>query len=253
MEPPVNTKAIGRNKPRYAELGELLRSEIERGQYPVGSLLPTELELCERFNVSRHTARAALAQLISAGLVQRRPGAGTRVIAQHEAMRHEHGIDTVEALMQYGNTTRLTVLETGRMTADADMAAQLEINTGRDYVYSTGMRLEEPDRQAIAWSEMYTPVRAGVPVAGLLDLGSAARTIASFLAPAQLSRVEQVFDAASFTAAQAKALGVKRSEPAMRVLRRYRDANGRLLMLAISLHPPGRFAYSMVLSRSGSR
>ena len=111
------------------------------------------------------------------------------------------------------------------------------------------MRLEEPDRQAIAWSEMYTPVRAGVPVAGLLDLGSAARTIASFLAPAQLSRVEQVFDAASFTAAQAKALGVKRSEPAMRVLRRYRDANGRLLMLAISLHPPGRFAYSMALAQ----
>lgn len=249
----MNTKPVGRTKPRYAELGDLLRSEIERGRHPVGSLLPTELELCERFNVSRHTARAALTQLIAAGLVQRRPGAGTRVIAQHEAMRHEHGIDSVESLMQYGNTTRLKVLETGRRTADADMARQLEINIGRDYVYSTGMRLDEPDRQAIAWSEMYTPVRAGVPVDGLLDLGSAARTIANFLAPSQLSRVEQVFDAASFTAGQAKALGVKRAEPAMRVLRRYRDANGRLLMLAISLHPPGRFAYSMVLSRSGSR
>lgn len=253
MEPHVNTKATARNKPRYAELGDLLRSEIERGRYPVGSLLPTELELCERFNVSRHTARAALAQLITAGLVQRRPGAGTRVIAQHEAMRHEHGIETVEALMQYGNTTRLTVLESERRTADETIARELEINTGRDYIWSTGMRLEEADRQPIAWSEMYTPVRAGVPVDGLLDLGSAARTIAGFLAPARLSRVEQLFDAASFTAQQAKALGVKRSEPAMRVVRRYRDANGRLVMLAISLHPPGRFAYSMVLSRSAAR
>ena len=76
-----------RNKPRYAELGDLLQAAIEKGEYAVGTLLPTELELCERFSVSRHTARAALAQLITAGLVQRRPGAGTRVISQRAAMR----------------------------------------------------------------------------------------------------------------------------------------------------------------------
>ena len=118
---------------------------------------------------------------------------------------------------------------------------------------SVGLRLEEPSRECIAWSEMFTPVRSGVPVEKMLDLATAARAIATFLAPSRLSRVEQVFDAASFTAAQAAALGVKRSEPAMRVQRRYRDGNGRLLMLAISLHPPGRFAYSMVLSRNGAR
>lgn len=246
-------KATPRSKPRYAELGDLLRQAIERGDYPVGSLLPTELELCERFEVSRHTARAALAQLISAGLVRRRPGAGTKVIAQHEAMRYEHEIDTVDLLMQYGNTTRLKVLESLRETADADMATRLEIAAGKDYLHTTGLRLEEPTRESIAWSDMYTPVRAGVPVDRMLDLATAARSVATFLAPARLSRVEQVFDAASFTAAQAAALGVKRSEPAMRVQRRYRDANGRLLMFAISLHPPGRFAYSMVLSRNGAR
>ena len=36
----------------------------------------------------------------------------------------------------------------------------------------------------------------------------------------------------------------------MRVQRRYRDTHGKLLLIATSLHPPGRFAYSMVLSRS---
>lgn len=245
--------ATPRSKPRYAELGDLLRQGIERGDYPVGSLLPTELELCERFGVSRHTARAALSQLITAGLVRRRPGAGTRVIAQHEAMRYEHEIDTVDLLMQYGNTTRLKVLESTRATSDEDISAQLEIAAGKDYLHTVGLRLEEPSRECIAWSEMFTPVRSGVPVEKMLDLATAARAIATFLAPSRLSRVEQVFDAASFTAAQAAALGVKRSEPAMRVQRRYRDGNGRLLMLAISLHPPGRFAYSMVLSRNGAR
>ena len=239
-----------RSKPRYAELGDLLQAAIEHGDYPVGTLLPTELELCERFSVSRHTARAALAQLITAGLVQRRPGAGTRVIAQSAAMRYEHEIDTVDLLMQYGNTTRLQVLKCERLKADANVAQMLEINEGKDYLRLYSLRLEEPSRQPIAVTEMLVPVRTGVPADKLLDPAGAARAVAKYLDPSRLSKVEQVFDAATFTANDARALEIKKSEPAMRVQRRYRDPNGKLLMVAISLHPPGRFAYSMVLSRN---
>ncbi|AMJ57862.1 MULTISPECIES: GntR family transcriptional regulator [Stenotrophomonas] len=239
-----------RNKPRYAELGDLLQAAIEKGEYAVGTLLPTELELCERFSVSRHTARAALAQLISAGLVQRRPGAGTRVIAQSAAMRYEHEIDTVDLLMQYGNSTRLKVLEAERKLADAATAQRLDIHEGKEYLRLHCLRLEEQTREPIAVTEMLIPVRSGVPTDKLLEVAGAARALAKFLDPAKLSRVEQVFDAASFEAADAKLLDIKKTEPAMRVQRRYRDANGRLLLIAISLHPPGRFAYSMVLSRN---
>ncbi|HEX7989734.1 MAG TPA: GntR family transcriptional regulator [Stenotrophomonas sp.] len=239
-----------RSKPRYAELGDLLQAAIEKGEYAVGTLLPTELELCERFSVSRHTARAALAQLISAGLVQRRPGAGTRVIAQNSAMRYEHEIDTVDLLMQYGNSTRLQVLEAERKLADAAMAQRLDIHEGKEYLRLHCLRLEEQSREPIAVTEMLIPVRTGVPTDKLLEVAGAARALAKFLDPAKLSRVEQVFDAASFEAADAKLLDIKKSEPAMRVQRRYRDANGRLLLVATSLHPPGRFAYSMVLSRN---
>ena len=238
-----------RSKPRYAELGDLLREAIERGDYPVGGLLPTELELCGRFEVSRHTARAALAQLITAGLVSRRPGAGTRVIAQHEAMRYQHSIDTVDTLIQYGNETRLKVLSGERRVADQPLALKLEIAKGKEYVHLVALRLEEPTREPIAITEMFVPLRRGVPAEKLLDLTTAARTVARFLDPTRLSCVEQVFDATSFSTNDAKLLGIKRSEPAMRVQRRYRNSSNQLLMLAISLHPPGRFAYGMVLSR----
>ncbi|MEO5831108.1 MAG: GntR family transcriptional regulator [Rhodanobacter sp.] len=241
-----------RSKPRYAELGDLLRAGIERGDYPVGSLLPTELELCERHEVSRHTARAALAQLMQAGLVSRRPGAGTKVIAQHEAMRYQHSIDTVDMLIQYGNETRLKVLSVQRLVADQPIATRLEIASGKEYLHLIALRLEEPTREPIAITEMFIPVRKGVPVEKLLDQTTASRTVAHFLEPTHLSCVEQVFDAASFSTRDAQLLGIKRSEPAMRVQRRYRNSNNHLLVLAVSLHPPGRFAYSMVLSR-GSR
>ena len=239
-----------RSKPRYAELGDLLQAAIEKGEYAVGTLLPTELELCERFSVSRHTARAALAQLISAGLVQRRPGAGTRVIAQNSAMRYEHEIDTVDLLMQYGNSTRLKVLEAERKLADAATAQRLDIHEGKEYLRLHCLRLEEQTREPIAVTEMLIPVRTGVPTEKLLEVAGAARALAKFLDPTKLSRVEQVFDAASFDAGDAKLLDIKKSEPAMRVQRRYRDTQGKLLLIATSLHPPGRFAYSMVLSRN---
>jgi GntR family transcriptional regulator len=239
-----------RSKPRYAELGDLLRAGIEHGDYPVGSLLPTELELCERHAVSRHTARAALAQLMSAGMVSRRPGAGTKVIARHEAMSYQHSIDTVDMLIQYGNETRLKVLSSERRVADQPMATKLEIASGKEYLHLVALRLEEPTREPIAITKMLIPVRRGVPVEKLLDLTTASRTVARFLDPSRLSCVEQVFDAASFSSSDAQLLGIKRGEPALRVQRRYRHTNDSLLLLAVSLHPPGRFAYSMVLSRS---
>ena len=67
--------------PRYHVLADGLRKEILSGRYPVGAQLPTELEICRTEGVSRHTARDALRILIDEGLVERRQGAGTKVIA----------------------------------------------------------------------------------------------------------------------------------------------------------------------------
>ena len=50
------------------------------GVYPVGSQLPTEHELCERFSVSRYTVREALRRLREDNLVSSRPRAGTLVV-----------------------------------------------------------------------------------------------------------------------------------------------------------------------------
>ncbi|MFN7236834.1 MAG: GntR family transcriptional regulator, partial [Brevundimonas sp.] len=63
--------------PRYRQLAETLRAAIARGDFPVGSQLPPELELAQTHGVSRHTARDAIRLLSEAGLIARRRGAGT--------------------------------------------------------------------------------------------------------------------------------------------------------------------------------
>jgi GntR family transcriptional regulator len=66
---------------RYAQVAHDLAEGIASQRFPVGSLLPTELELCERYGVSRHTIRIALRELQELGLVSRRKKVGTRVEA----------------------------------------------------------------------------------------------------------------------------------------------------------------------------
>ena len=64
-------------------------------------MLPTELELAEAYAVSRHTVREALRQLEAQGLVSRRQGAGTVVVATEAPERFVQAISSVQELLQY--------------------------------------------------------------------------------------------------------------------------------------------------------
>lgn len=59
----------------YNQLLQLLAS----GQYPEGSKLPSEIQLCEALGVSRNTVRTAMSKLIALGIVENLQGYGYRV------------------------------------------------------------------------------------------------------------------------------------------------------------------------------
>lgn len=62
---------------KYHTVLTSLRRDIEEGQWAEGERLPSEADLVRRFGVSRITVGRALRELQSAGLIQRRAGAGT--------------------------------------------------------------------------------------------------------------------------------------------------------------------------------
>ncbi len=59
-------------------LGDI-RKKIQNGTYAVNEQLPTEMELCDTYKVSRITVKKAIDQLVVEGLVIKRRGAGTFV------------------------------------------------------------------------------------------------------------------------------------------------------------------------------
>ena len=74
---------VKHRRPRRPSLTEVVRSELKQlivsGEWPVGSRLPNETDLCEQYNVSRITLREAVQGLVQDGYVVRRQGSGTYV------------------------------------------------------------------------------------------------------------------------------------------------------------------------------
>ena len=61
-----------------------LRTQITSGEWPVGSRIPTEVELVEQLGVARNTVREAVRALAHNGLLDIRQGSGTYVLATSE-------------------------------------------------------------------------------------------------------------------------------------------------------------------------
>jgi GntR family transcriptional repressor for pyruvate dehydrogenase complex len=75
----------------------VLIGEIASGRYAEGELLPRELDLAERFDVSRNVARECVRGLEERGLVSVRHGSGARVRPEHEWDRFDP--DVLAALL----------------------------------------------------------------------------------------------------------------------------------------------------------
>ncbi|MBB2160709.1 GntR family transcriptional regulator [Gluconacetobacter sacchari] len=71
-------------KPLYLQVGDRLRDLIAGGTLRLGDAIPPERELAEMTGVSRVTIRKALGQLVEAGILNQKPGAGTFVAGRIE-------------------------------------------------------------------------------------------------------------------------------------------------------------------------
>lgn len=73
-------------RPRYQQISEHLRAQIQGGQHPSGSLLPSEHELAGQFQTTRTTVRQALGELVRQGFIERQQGRGSVVRSERQAL-----------------------------------------------------------------------------------------------------------------------------------------------------------------------
>jgi GntR family transcriptional regulator len=95
--------------PLYAQLADLIRSDITKGKLKKGDILPTEKELGESYNVSRITVRGALSVLVEEGLIYRKKGRGT-IVKQDKLTRKAPGLLGIHEEIRGSGSTPKTKL-----------------------------------------------------------------------------------------------------------------------------------------------
>ncbi len=240
--------------PRHADIARDLREAIAVGSLPVGAVLPTELELCSRYGVSRHTVRVAIADLAEAGLVTPRKRFGTVVQAAKPTRSYRQFVASVDDLIQYGADHVRTVRQIGPVIATGALAQDLSCPTGTRWFCVSSLRYDRVTGQLpLGLTDVYVdPAHEG---AGDFARQSPDRLISSFVTERTGQRIAQIRQdvaAVLIDRCLSSLLLVDLGSPALRIVRHYLDDDGTLFVGSVSIHPASRFRVSSSLERVGA-
>lgn len=73
--------------PKYVRLKEIINEKISKGEYPIGSKLPPEVQLAKEYNVSRSTVRQTLELLKEEGIIAKRWGSANTILAKSNSSK----------------------------------------------------------------------------------------------------------------------------------------------------------------------
>jgi GntR family transcriptional regulator len=240
------------NQPIYRAIADTLRAEITGGGYAVGDPFPKEFDLCDRFGVSRHTIRSALACLEREGLLQRQKAVGTVIRAVEPNGAFVQRLGNVDELLQYPAETRLEPVRRESVKADAEMARWFKVPQGSALTVIGGVRSRVDDGAPLCWIDLYIlPEYADV----IGHIGKDARPVYRIIEDLfgeKVSHVEVEISAAAIGEPEASLLSVPDGTPALKVLRNHTGRGGRVFETSVSLHPQDRFTYTLSFENEGA-
>ncbi|GAA0356729.1 arabinose utilization transcriptional regulator AraR [Alkalibacterium iburiense] len=88
-------------EPKYITIKNIIQEKIIKGDYIVGSKIPSEAELRSQFNVSRQTVRLAISKLVNEGYVVKRQGSGTYVSNTYQNTQVTKSKKTIGVITTY--------------------------------------------------------------------------------------------------------------------------------------------------------
>ena len=129
----MTTTGIDRSSPMpyYHQLKALLLQEIDRDALVPGDRLPSDHQLCERFEVSRTVVRQALTELEFEGVITREKGRGTFLAQQKSPQGLVQSLTGLyEDVASRNMTLRSEIRRLETVPADSVVAAELGLPAG---------------------------------------------------------------------------------------------------------------------------
>jgi DNA-binding GntR family transcriptional regulator len=242
VRPPAGTR-------RYQAIAERLLADIRNGRHPVGSRLPTEVELCRRFRASRYTVREALRAITERGLISRRPGAGSLVVAAEQPPVFTQRLASLAGLLSYPAGTYRENVAAGEIVADARLAALLRCAPGARWFRISAVRRSDALDVPLCWADIYVLPRYADVVKSPRHERTSVYEQIERLHGEIIDRAQLEIFASRVPRAIARVLKVRADSPALTVVRRYTGLSGEVFETTVTVHPEHRYTYSMELNR----
>lgn len=235
--------------PLYYQLKQILRSKVDNGEWNPGDQIPTEDELCERYQVSRITVKRAISALVGEGLLYRRQGKGTFVLAPKIEQGPVRLTSFSEQMRQRGLRPGGVLLKQQVVLATKKIAERLGVEVGTPAIQLERLRLA--DDQPMGIQTAHVPL-SRCPELLEEDVGSRSlyKTLEKY-GVRPVSAIER-YEAGLVERYEADLLHVPAGSPAFLVERIAYDANDVTIEYVKSIMRGDRYVVTIVLQSETS-
>ncbi|MEW6416781.1 MAG: GntR family transcriptional regulator [Nitrospirota bacterium] len=196
----------------YLQLYEIIKKKIEHNEWPVGSQIPTEEELCKMFNVSRATVRTAILHLVRQGYLRRQSGKGTFVSRRFMSYAMTMLTSFRELMLETGTPYSTKIYAQTVMMPIDDLSTKLNISADKHVIYIK--RATIVNNRPVIFQEIYIPFHICRP---LLEEDVESNSLVDLFKKYEINitQVKNLFDVAHLNAEQAKLFDLPENSPAL--------------------------------------
>ncbi len=224
-------------QPLYQHIKQHILSQIQSGDWPPGTRVPSENELVETFGVSRMTANRALRELAHEGVLSRVPGVGTFVAERARRTSLIEIANIAEEIAGRGNLHETEVHALEEVHATEAQAEQFEREPGSRLFhivlvhFENGLPVQLEDRYVnpdVAPHFLDQDYLTTTPTAYLISTVPA-------------DELEHTVEAINPNSRQQRLLGIEDGDPCLALYRRS-WSSGQVVTLVELTYPASRYS-----------
>lgn len=229
----------------YAQIKEYILQKIHTGEWAVDSMIPTEMQLCEQFGVSRPTVRTALLKLVEEGHLIRVKGKGTFVTRPRILEESTVFIESFcKEMLERGYEITTEVLELRKVPSQEPFKEFLETETVIKLTRLRYVKASFREGPIVLTTSYFSGEKEFILEK---DFENVSMTAVLNENGCRRKNVEKEFSAVVLGAKECRLMGVEENSLGMQVKTISRNAGGKVVEITESLYPMSRNQFVLKL------
>ena len=236
---------------KHQNIEEYFISRIQSGEFPVGSQILTEVQICDQFGVSRQTVNKALQNLARDGYIERTRGRGSFVTSPNVRKYMRQHSSFTKDLESVGIVPGSKLLKYDYLSAKDVPAIAKQLRLNEDDHLHYFIRLRTGDGKPFAISYTYLSSRI-IPD---LDISVLNKSLNEYLQQINVTPTTAIYQLSAVmpTEAQMKVLNVDERVPLLKNQHLTFEQNGQPYEFIETFYIGTKFTYNIELELADTK